>query len=78
MIIITTWRQRVIRPKNTVKEENMEKLRICHVISEYNKLAQKSINAGATSSEQRSIGRFAENMEYQWAQARRINWEQKL
>ena len=48
------------------------------MISEYKKLAHKSINAGATSSEQRSIGRFAENMEHQWAQARRFNWEQKL
>ena len=41
MIIIATWWQRFVRPKKTVNEENVEILRISHVISEYNKLAQK-------------------------------------
>ena len=41
MIIIATRRQRLVRPKKTVNEENVEKLRIIHVINEYSKLAQK-------------------------------------
>ena len=32
---------RLVRPKKTINEENVEKLRISHVISEYSKLAQK-------------------------------------
>ena len=41
MIIIATWRQRLVRPKKTVNEENVEKLRINNDISEYSKLSQK-------------------------------------
>ena len=64
IITIATWRQRLTRPEKTVNKENAEKLRISRDISEYSKLSQKDYKCKkTTNSEQKSIGRFAENIE---------------